>query len=123
MAYYGGGAVSVTEKCHIAFKENSMVMFTGNTAVTGDGASVFVAVNSTISFKEIIIVMFNDNYAIKEGAAIHFFLNSNMVTGGNSLVTFHNNEALKGAATNCDSNSNFTLHEMLLWHLITIRQL
>ena len=50
-----------------------MVMFAGNTAVTGNGASVFVAVNSTISFNESIIVMFNDNYAIKEGAAIHFF--------------------------------------------------
>ena len=110
-----GGAVSVWDNSVMSFEQNSTIIFTGNRASVGGGAtfsnitqngeSTLVRTdggaiwshNSSVSFYGHCTVTFNNNFATHNGGALHSGQNSSISFCGNSVVDFNHNKAVKSS--------------------------
>ena len=105
-AYDNGGALYVNHHSDVTFKGKSTVTFHNNKAASNGGA-VCMDHNSTARYIENSTVVFNSNKADLGGSI--FGRSSSVSIGGNSLVHFNDNMALRdGGAIYCSDRSHLS---------------
>ena len=89
-----GGAMACYSKCKFLLVENSITTFTNNNATLGGAICLFNS--SNIIFDGNTIAEFNNNTSAKEGGAVNAFRYVNIISKGNSSVSFISNYAKEG---------------------------
>ena len=93
----------------ISFEENSIALFSDNTAYFG--GAIYSSYYSDITFKGNSSAVFNNNTADKNGGAIYSTIGSSIVFEGNSTTVFSDNRADYGAAINSQLGCTITFKE------------
>ena len=88
---FQGGVIYMENYGHISFEENSVTIFTNNSA--SFGAAILLTHNSNITFKDRSKIFFNENRADYNGGAIALYDNCIAAVTQFSNLTFSNNFA------------------------------